>query len=155
LASCRRAEPARRERGFTLIEILVVLTILAGLAAIAYPSLVTLYARVRASLDREDLEQQLFALPQRVRGSGRAGVLADPQAPADADDDGDAAIRLEQPQPLHLDLPEGWRVQVPHPVRYHFTGACDGGEVIFSLPPVSLHYVLTGPLCLPRLSHDR
>ena len=43
-------------------------------------------------------------------------------------------------------------MQVPTPVYYHFTGACDGGEVVFSLSALSLRYVLTSPLCRPILA---
>jgi type II secretory pathway pseudopilin PulG len=139
-----------------LVEILVVLAILAGLMAIAFPQFVTLYARVRTAFDRDDLEQQLYALPQRVRESGRAGILAGPVSETDPPEPiGDASFELEEPQLLHLDLPAGWQIQIPKPILYHFSGACDGGEVTFSLPPVSLHYRLSPPLCLPRLADVR
>jgi prepilin-type N-terminal cleavage/methylation domain-containing protein len=164
-AFCRRAEPQHRRRtaapgrgGFTLIELLVVLAIMAGLSAIAYPQVVTWYAGVRAAFARSDLEQQLNALPQQVRASGRAGILADPTAsPQDVAQAaaGDPALGLERPRLLRLRLPSGWHMRVPRPVLYHFTGACDGGEVVFSLPPVSLRYRLRQPLCLPRLADAR
>ena len=55
----------------------------------------------------------------------------------------------------HHQLPPSIAVTVPKPIFYHFTGACDGGEVIFSLPPLSLHYVLTPSLCRPRVVDGR
>lgn len=135
--------------GFTLIEVVVVLAVLASLIAIASPQFVKLYARARASLEREDFERQLLELPQKVRNDGRAGILADPSAgPA-----GPATYSgFDEPQMLRIDLPEGWRMEVPKPILYHYTGACEGGEVVLLLPPLALRYVLTAPLCRPRLA---
>lgn len=150
-AFCRKPD---RRAGFTLIEVMVVLALIAALLAIALPQFVRLYTRVRVAFERRDLEHQLFELPQRVRAAGRAGVLAAPQTPRaallhDAD-----PLGLQRPLRLRLHLPRGWRVKVPKPIFYHFTGACDGGVVVLSLPPVSLRYVLTSPLCRPRLAQS-
>jgi prepilin-type N-terminal cleavage/methylation domain-containing protein len=135
--------------GFTLIEVVVVLAVLASLIAIALPQFVKLYARTRASFEREDLERQLLELPQRVRDAARAGILADPAAePAEPAMDSAS----DAPQKLRIDLPRGWSMQVPKPILYHFTGACDGGEVIFSFPPSVWRYVLSAPLCRPLLA---
>jgi type II secretory pathway pseudopilin PulG len=132
---------------------MVVLALIAVLLAIAAPQFVRLYARARVAFEREDLERQLFELPEKVRTAGRAGVLADPRAPdSGSGGPGPGGADLEDPQRLSLDLPRDWAVEVPKPIFYHFTGACDGGEVIFSLPPLSLRYVLSPPLCRPRLA---
>ena len=134
--------------GFTLVEVVVALAVLASLIAIASPQFIKLYARARASLEQEDLERQLLELPQKVRDGGRAGILTDPSAGPTRSA---ADMGFDEPQMLRIDLPEGWSMQVPKPIFYHFTGACDGGEVTLSLPPLALHYVLTAPLCRPRL----
>jgi prepilin-type N-terminal cleavage/methylation domain-containing protein len=143
--------------GFTLLELLIVLAIMAGLVAIAVPQFSQLYSRVRASFERADLERQLFELPQLVRQRGRGGVLLDPtQEPAP----GTAAAAIEPPgssgfeqwEMLRINLPPGWAMRVPKPVFYRFTGACSGGEVDFSLPPSLLRYNLIPPLCRPRLA---
>jgi prepilin-type N-terminal cleavage/methylation domain-containing protein len=151
----RRAGHRRSPRGFTLIEVIVVLAILATLAAIAYAAAAPLTARVRAAFEREDFERQLLELPQRVRRSGRGGILTS----RSADDlpegtplpvEGRAASDpLEEWQVLRIDVAQPWRLQVPRPIYYHASGACDGGEVAFLLPPVALRYVLTAPLCRP------
>ncbi len=129
--------------GFTLIELVIVVAVLAALVAVAIPEFSRLYARVRIALERDDIERQLTELPQRVQASGRGGIPRCREhrqtAPAAPPADG----QLEQWQALGFDLPEGWKMQVPAPVFYHFTGACDGGEIVFSLSALSLRYVLT------------
>ena len=138
---------------FTLIELVVVLAILAGLAALAFPGLVRVYASVRASLEQDDLQRQLLDLPERVRDSGEGGVLIG----LSEDDLARArALTLKKPgvedwPTLRLDLPSGWSMTVPKPIYYHFTGVCEGGEVSFTLAPVTLTYDLPPPLCRPRL----
>lgn len=143
--------------GFTLLELLVVLVIMAGLVAIAVPQFSQLYGRVRVSYERADLEQQLLALPQLVRQRGRGGVLLDPsEEPAPGSKLADivppGSSEFEQWERLRLELPAGWAMRVPKPVFYRFTGACSGGEVDFSLPPTMLRYNLVPPLCRPRLA---
>jgi prepilin-type N-terminal cleavage/methylation domain-containing protein len=149
----RSSHPA--PAGFTLLELLIVLAIMAGLIAIAVPQFTRLYSRLRASYDRADLEQQLLQLPQLVRQRGRDGVLLDP-ARGNSVGDADAAKaqngELEQWESLPIDVPPGWSMRVPKPVYYRFTGACSGGEVEFLLPPTLLRYNLTPPLCRPRLA---
>jgi|SRR5579863_9285604 len=143
--------------GFTLLELLVVLAIMAGLIAIAVPQFLQLYRRVRASFERTDLEQQLLALPQLVRQRGRGGVLLDPSqegapgSPA-ADIAPPGESEFEHWERLRLDLPSGWTMRVPQPIFYRFTGMCGGGEVDFSSPPTVLRYNLIPPLCRPRLA---
>jgi prepilin-type N-terminal cleavage/methylation domain-containing protein len=150
-----RSAPA----GFTLLELLVVLAIMAGLVAIAVPQFSKLYSRVRASYERTDLEQQLLALPQQVRQRGRGGVLLDPSQEGTP---GSAAADIAPPgggefehwEHLRLDLPSGWAMRVPQPIFYRFTGMCGGGEVDFSSPPTVLRYNLVPPLCRPRLAEN-
>lgn len=140
--------------GFTLIELVVVLAIVAGLLAVAAPGFIRIYASVRVALDQQDLERQLLLLPRQMRTIGESGVLIDPQSdnPEHLVRGVPASTGLETWRAVRLDLPAGWTVSVPRPIFYHFTGACDGGEVSFSLPPMVLNYSLAAPLCRPQLA---
>ena len=65
----------------------------------------------------------------------------------------ETAKNLEDSQVLRLALPAGWRIDVPEPILYHFSGSCEGGDVVFMLPPAVLRYELRAPLCRP-ISRD-
>jgi prepilin-type N-terminal cleavage/methylation domain-containing protein len=159
-ASCRTGDESantaiisRNEIGFTLLELLVVLLIMTGLLAIALPQFAQLFARVRASYERTDIERQLYELPQVVRAQGRGGVLFDPSqggAAAETPPDGVVTGELQHWEILRVVLPRGWEMRVPQPVYYRFTGACSGGEVDLSLPPTVFRYALAPPLCRPQ-----
>lgn len=133
---------------------MVVLAIVAGLLAVASPGFIRLYASVRVALEQQDLERQLLMLPRQVREFGESGVLIDPlnDNPEHSVQGGLPGSGIEVWQTLRLDLPSGWSVTVPRPIFYHFTGACEGGEITFSLPPLSLNYSLAAPLCRPQLA---
>ena len=148
----------RPATGFTLIELLVVLTIIAALAAISTPEFPRLYARVRVSLEQDDLRQQLLSMPQKVRETGRSGILyssagtlADAAETLGKTSEADSGV--ENWLALRILIPEGWSMQVSRPIFYHFNGTCDGGTVTFSLPPLALTYSLTAPLCRPQLTN--
>jgi prepilin-type N-terminal cleavage/methylation domain-containing protein len=156
----RSLDPYGRD-GFTLIEVTVVLAIVAALVAIAYTYFAPLTVRARAAFERDDLERQLLELPQRVRLSGRGGILT--SRSGDNLSDGTiltvegvakAGNALEEWQVLRLELPKGWHLRVAQPIFYHFSGACEGGEVLFQLSPMSLRYLLVPPLCRPIRSDD-
>lgn len=143
-------------RGFTLIELIVVLVILAGLAAVVYPRYDLVFARVRSLFERSELERQLLALPEKVRRSGRGGILITQSADQLPDSTvfnvagaPQAGNPMEQWQVLRLPLPPGWRMRVIEPVFYHFSGACEGGEVTFGLAAIAMRYRLYPPLCRP------
>lgn len=149
---CRRGGAG----GFTLVELLVVLAIGAGLAAVAYAVMLPGYSRARAAYARDDLERQLIELPQRVRESGHGGILTS-QSGEDRPEGATVMVEgitaaersIEDWRVLRLALPAGWVMQVRAPIFYHFSGSCEGGEVVFRHPSMVLHYRLAAPLCRP------
>jgi prepilin-type N-terminal cleavage/methylation domain-containing protein len=147
-------KPAARpaEAGFTLLELLVVLVIVAGLVALTTPVFSGVFARVRLAFERDDVERQLLVLPAQVRRDGRSAVLMQGDATAAATFM-PAGPNAETWPTLNLDLPAGWSMQVPKPIIYHFNGTCDGGEITFSVPPLSVTYSLTAPLCRPIVNN--
>jgi prepilin-type N-terminal cleavage/methylation domain-containing protein len=147
---------AGRSGGFTLIEIVVVLAIVAGLLVIAYTALIPGYARVKEAYDRDDLERQLLELPQRVRLSGYGGILTS-RSGDNLSENATVAVEgvsaaensIEDWRVLRLSLPAGWRMRVAAPILYHFSGSCEGGAVDFMRLPTVWHYQLAAPLCRP------
>jgi len=131
---CRLSRPG----GFTLLEMLVVLVVMAGLAAIAGPRLMTMYDSVRAAAERDDVLDQIRSLTTHAWREGRklefTGWPVDGEA-----DEGDAA--------RHLDLPEGWTVEVAEPIIFRQTGACLGGEITLTFSERQYHYELAAPYC--------
>ncbi len=151
-----QVRPGEPDGGFTLIELVVVLAIVAGLLVLAYAAFIPGYMSAKAAYQRDDLERQLRELPQRVRLGGYGGILTSRSGDNLADDAPVAVTGVraatqfvEDWRVLRLSLPPGWRLRVPEPIFYHFSGSCEGGEVSLELPPVALHYQLTAPLCRP------
>jgi prepilin-type N-terminal cleavage/methylation domain-containing protein len=154
-APARARVPTPSAPGFTLVEVIVLLVIIASLTALAYSFMVPFAARVQAAFARSDIERQLLELPQRVRLSGHGGILASQSG----DDLPEGAIidvegvppgaGLEAWQVLRMTLPDGWRLRVDKPIVYHLSGSCEGGEVILARPPEMVGYELVAPLCRP------
>jgi prepilin-type N-terminal cleavage/methylation domain-containing protein len=146
--------------GYTLLELLVVLAIVGGLVAVAAPRTIRMWDSTRIGLIQDDIERQLFDLPTRVRLSGHAGYLSSQEKLPDSEPtpdqlrprlpyDGSGSV--EAWQKLELHLPDHWQMQTAKPVYFHFSGACDGGEVSFAGEGLELRYRLTAPACRPVL----
>ena len=107
-ACCRRAEPRAAARGFTLLELLLVLTLVALLTGLVAPRMWQWVqgARTRAGIDAARAE--LEALPRRAF-AGAQRVTVDAAGP--------------------LPLPESWRLELAAPLVYEANGMTAGSRL--------------------------
>ncbi|MFZ1643037.1 MAG: prepilin-type N-terminal cleavage/methylation domain-containing protein [Candidatus Contendobacter sp.] len=133
LATCRRAEPVR---GYTLLELLIVLALLGLLTALAIPRFAALYQGMSAAYQRDEALRQIAGLGYRAFAQGREWVLT--ELPAT-----DAALPS---------WPEGWSLRAEPPVHYYRNGACSGGRIELTHPGGVERFALAPPLCQPQAS---
>ena len=147
------AKPAS-QRGFTLLEMVVVLLLLALVAGLAVPNLERLYAAAVRSTERAYILDQFASLGRRamVRGQAFVVVGSDDAPPADsgrpsgprfnsAGPNGAGAGRLRgsglalapaagpDHAPQVIDLPEGWELSFDEPLVVRANGVCLGAEL--------------------------
>lgn len=130
-ASCPRADASR---GFTLLELLIVLAILAGASAIVAPRLQATYDAIVSSGERAEVRRNLERLPLLAREAG--SDLRFPATPAGA-----AALGASVP------VPAGWRISPVDPVVVHRSGVCESARVAVVRDATRETWRLTSPLC--------
>jgi len=122
--------------GFTLIEILFVLVIVGMLAGIALPRLASLYSSVENASQRRAIQDQIEGLGYLAYASGKPILLTSSGASA------------KETIGYPLQLPIGWTVDVPQPLRYSSQGFCAGGALTIVDPGGGTEaYRLQMPLC--------
>jgi prepilin-type N-terminal cleavage/methylation domain-containing protein len=133
-----------QQKGFTLLELLIVLTLLAGIVSISAPNMITLYDRASFSFQRDEVLRQIIELPYEASRQGQKFILVAPQAVA--------APRLESGKAVTLDLPQGWSLRTNKTIHYNPDGFCSGGEITIIYEQEEVRYFLDSPYCFPRLS---
>ncbi|MDE0192376.1 MAG: prepilin-type N-terminal cleavage/methylation domain-containing protein [Gammaproteobacteria bacterium] len=135
---------AGAQRGITLVELLVVVTLLAVLAAVALPNLERLTASMTRDTQLEHIKNQIATLGATAMLDGRDYIVlgTDPEAATDL------AAHLVGRTPYPLDVPDGWVVVIEEPILVRASGVCLGGRVTLTheeLEPV--HVDLEAPFC--------
>ena len=125
--SCRKEAPSLR-RGFTLLELLIVLALLGLATAIAMPNLERLYASATRASERDYVLDQVAALGREAMLNGRAYVVFGNVPPPGPDD----LARQADYETYLVDIPEGWRLQFERPLFVLANGVCLGGAFTLS-----------------------
>lgn len=125
-------------RGYTLLEMLVVLLMLGLVSGLAVPRLAGLYDRMLFNLERDDVIDQISRLSFLAYREGRAFELLEwPEKNSNA----------RNALPREFSLPDGWRVSAKSPVRFLPSGVCSGGEVTISRAEEAQQLFLQPPRC--------
>ena len=123
-----RKEARRLRVGFTLLELLVVLALLALATAIAMPNLERLYAAATRATERDYVLDQVAALGRQAVLDGRAYVAFGNAPSVDPSE----AARFAEYETYVVDVPEGWRLQFDQPLVVLANGVCLGGALTLS-----------------------
>ena len=165
----RRRKPSNRARGkkgFTLLEILVVLALVGLMTAFTLPQFSIVRDRLTFTLNRESFERDLGGLAYAAFKDGRPVILKGqyPRPPGgdkapekDEEFDSKEPLFLEpgqlRPAPpviaadAELPLPEDWRVTVAKPIIFQASGFCEGGTVDLLIGDLRYTYDLKAPTC--------
>ena len=162
-------------KGFTLLEMLVVLVIVSLTAVMVVPRLTTMGASFDFTLKRESFEQTLNGLAYQAFRNNQdlvligeytdAGRIPGSEPKHNLGDSLDPGMRalvagnttIEHLPPIspayaELPLPSGWHVSVQQPVYIRASGFCGGGTVALEIGNADYTYVLAPPLCHAQLT---
>lgn len=162
--------PNTSQSGFTLLEMLVVLTLIGLITGLSLPQFSVIRDRIEFSMERESVERELGALSYSAMKDGEPLLLFG-KYPRGIDNESillkgshfqDPILVTTAPGKFapvlpptsaeaKLTLPSAWNLTIDQPIIYHASGFCDGGEVKALVGRISYTYKLRSPVCVPEL----
>jgi len=133
-------------RGFSLIELLVVMTIMGAIAGISLPNMIRLYDSMQARVAEDSLLSELQSLGATARLAGQGFLF---YSAADAGDALEANRLYQLGYEVYVPvLPQGWGLFMPQPLVVHPNGVCLGGELeLYLHGELYRHLRLDPPFC--------
>lgn len=123
-------------RGFTLLELMIVLFIVALLAGMVAPRLITFYDSVQAAYERDEVFSRLNELAYQAFQRTQDFTLTTYPAP----------------EKNPLELPQGWQLVAEKPIKFRANGACSGGNITLQYHQQLYHLTFNPPFCHLRTS---
>ena len=158
-----RPDAHERVRGFTVLELLVVLLLLGLLAALVAPNLERFYAGLTRSTERDYILGQFADLGRYAREQGQTYVVrggsdaledrttggsSEPPAPGSSPATASGNWSGEALAPYPIDLPEGWEIRLDRPLVVRASGACLGALLtLVYRTEISGEFALKPPYC--------
>lgn len=116
-------------RGFSLLELMVVLALVGLVAALAVPNLQRLYDSVTRATERDYILDQVSGLGVQAMQKGLNYVVLGTANAADQDNGEEVPLSPLGYERFPLDVPPGWRVRVDQPLLARANGVCLGGTL--------------------------
>jgi general secretion pathway protein G len=149
--SCQNRPPSSSHAGaagFTLLELLVVLTILGLMAAAVTPDLASMYGRLDFNLARETFEQRINNLSYEAYGANTDLVLKPTtQRGVDALEAMGPSAADVMSQEITVPVPADWEIYIDRPIVFRASGFCSGGALSVKVGEFVANYVLHPPYC--------
>ncbi len=149
----RRARATRPGAdGFTLLELLVVLLLMAIIAALAAPNLGRLYTSIQGRTERDYILDQFAGLGRTALRHGRTYVVSSTLAsgPQSGTSPEPRTVAPSDPEadPYTIDLPTGWSMELSRPLLVKANGVCLGtGLTLHHEGGVDIRLALEPPYC--------
>jgi len=121
----------KTHHGFTLIELMIVLFIVALLAGMIAPRLITFYDSVQAAYERDEVLSHLNELAYQAFQQSRDFTLT----------------TYPSIEKIPLELPAGWQLVAEKPIKFRANGACTGGKITLQYREQLFYLWFEPPFC--------
>ncbi|WP_353573354.1 prepilin-type N-terminal cleavage/methylation domain-containing protein [Candidatus Albibeggiatoa sp. nov. BB20] len=128
-------------KGYTLLELMIVLFIFALLTGLVAPRLMAMYDSVQAAYQRDEIMSQISSLSYQAYQKGLNFRFETYPFSTNQPD-----YEILQKN-IKLELPEGWRLVADQAIIFRANGACTGGIIHLQQDLLSYPVQLIAPFC--------